>query len=62
LRQSKVRQTKLGYIEALDKAKEFRLILKKKDLVYTAQHRIELRNQANEFIGLYEQEFIKFNV
>jgi hypothetical protein len=62
LRQSKVRQTKLGYIEALGKAKEFRLILKKKDLVYTAQHRIELRNQANEFIGLYEIEFTKFNV
>jgi hypothetical protein len=32
------------------------------DLVYTAQHRIQLRNQANEFIGLYEIEFAKFNI
>jgi hypothetical protein len=62
LRQSKQRHSKIDYIEAFSKAKEFRLIFKKKDLVYTAQHRIELRNQANEFIGLYEEEFTKFNV
>lgn len=62
LRQSKQRHAKIDYIEAFEKAKEFRLMLKKKDLVYTAQHRIELRNQANEFIGLYEEEFANFNI
>jgi len=62
LRQSKARHAKIDYIEAFSKAKEFRIILKKKDLTYTAQHRIDLRNQANEFIGLYEKEFTKFNV
>jgi len=62
LRQSKARHAKIDYIEAFSKAKEFRIILKKKDLTYTAQHRIELRNQANEFIGLYETEFAKFNI
>jgi hypothetical protein len=61
LRQSKVRHSKIDYIEAFAKAKEFRLILKKKDLVYTAYHRIQLRNQANQFIGLYEIEFANFN-
>jgi len=61
LRQSKARHAKIDYIEAFSKAKEFRLILKKKDYTYMTMDRISLRNEANNYIGLYEKEFSNFN-
>lgn len=62
LRQSKAKHTKQDYIEAFKRAKAFRLAISKKNAIYDNQHRIELRNQGNQFIGLYELKYSQFKI
>lgn len=50
--------TKIKLEEALPVAQEIRIDLRKKDLVYSAEERISIRNELNEIIGLYGNEGI----